>query len=207
MTPPTKTATQRQKPDRTHWIRDPAVIEALVSPMRQNLVDRIEALGPCSIRELADSLRVAPDSLYYHVNLLVEAGVLVVKGARETTRRDEMIYDVKKRNWHIRYEPKDKDNARAVRRVTASMLRQAERDFEAGLEDPAATVTGPGRNLWSLRLEASLTEDEVERVNGHLHKILAILRKRRRSEDAGTMCAVTWCIAPIEKTRGKRRKG
>lgn len=206
MTPPAKTAARPGR-DRTHWIRDPAVIEALISPVRQNLVDRIEALGPCSVRELAESLRVAPDSLYYHVNLLVEAGVLVVKGARETTRRDEMIYDVKKRNWHIRYEPGQPDNARAVRRLTASMLRQAERDFEAGLEDPAAVVTGPGRNLWTLRLEASLEPGEMELINAHLQEILGVLRKRRRGGDRGTLCALTWCIAPIEKTRGKRRKG
>ncbi len=191
--------------DRVHWIRDPETIEALVSPVRQNLVDRLEAVGPCSVRELAESLRVAPDSLYYHVKLLVDAGVLVAKGSRETTRRDETIYDVARRNWHIRYEPDQPDNARAVRRLAASILRQAERDFEAGLRDPAATVSGPTRNLWSLRLEAPLTEEELGAVNEHLAAILEILRKPQREGAEGTLCAFSWLLAPIEETRGRRR--
>ncbi len=212
MTPPTKKAVGRKQspsakqPDRIHWIRDPAVIEALVSPVRQNLVDRLEALGPSSVRELAESLRVAPDSLYYHVKMLVKAGVLVAKGEQETRRRDETLYDVVKRNWHIRYEPADPDNTRAVRRLTASLLRQAERDFESGLEDPAAEVSGPARNLWSLRLEACLEPDELENINQHMKEVLAILRKPRRKGGKGTLCAMTWALAPIEKTRGKRRR-
>ena len=64
------------------WVRRPEHIEALASPMRQRIMDRIEAIGPCSIRDLALSLDVAADSLYYHVRRLQQIGLLSVGSRR-----------------------------------------------------------------------------------------------------------------------------
>lgn len=181
---------------RTAWISDGAQIEAMISPVRQAIIDRIEALGPSSVAELAQSLDRPADALYYHVRTLLRVGLLVEAGSRATARRDEAVYDFPRRRWHIAYDLDDPANVEAVRKATASLLRQAGRDFEGGLDHPAAVVRGTLRNLWSLRLEARLHRDELREINRHLQAILDILRKPRRG-GRGSLFSLSWVLAPL----------
>ena len=187
------------------WISRPEHIRALASPMRQRIMDRIEALGPCPVRELAASLDVAADSLYYHVRRLQGIGLLAVESRRREGRRREAVLRLKARSWHIAYEPRKRRNARAVLKVSRIILRQAQRDFDQGLSHPRAVPRGPLRNLWALRLEGSLQDAEVRRINRHFAAILGILRRGRRDPGEGLM-AVSWVLAPIP-FRAPRRRG
>lgn len=182
----------------TLWVREPEHIEALASPLRQRIVDRLEAIGPCSVRELAQSLGRRADSLYYHLRILEEIRIIEEV---ESPGEPEVHYDLAHRSWHIAYEPEDPDNAAALRKVTQAMLRQANRDFEAGLDSPRARVAGSERNLWSLRLEASLTRAEQRALTEHLQAIVELLRRPRR-RPGGCLTALTWVMAPIAPIEG-----
>jgi DNA-binding transcriptional ArsR family regulator len=183
-------------PPAIHWVDAPEQIAALASPIRQGIVDRLEAHGPCSVRELAAALDRRPDALYYHVKRLVELELLTDVGTRPTQTAPETLYDLRHRRWHIAYAPQQPDNAAALRKLTRAMLRTATRDFDAGLDHPDACGHGPERNLWSLRLEASLTAAERREVVGHLEAIVSILRKPRRTR-RGRLTALTWVLAPL----------
>jgi hypothetical protein len=172
--------------------------------MRQRIVDRVEAMGPCAIRDLAVSLDVAADSLYYHVRRLQRIGLLAVGSRRQAgTGRREAVVRLRGR-WHIAYELEKPRNAEAVRAVGRTIVRQAQRDFTLGLEHPRATPRGPLRNLWALRLEASLKASDVRRINRHLAGILQVLRGAPRDGSEGLM-AVSWVLAPIPSRRNGRR--
>lgn len=192
-------------PPKTHWIRDPEQIAAMSSPLRQAILDRMEALGPCSVAELARSLDRPADALYYHLRKLLEVGLLVETGTRPTSRQDETIYDFPHRHWHIAYDLDDPDNVAAVRKATAALLRQASRDFEDGLEHPDARVRGPERNLWSLRLEARLGREDLRELHRHLRAIVEILRKPRPTRGRGTLFALSWVLAPLRGPAGGGR--
>lgn len=177
-------------------------MEALASPMRQRIVDRIEALGPCAVRELASSLDVAADSLYYHVRRLRQIGLLsVAQRSRNGSRRPEAVVSLAAPRWHIAYEAR---NVGAVRKVGRVILRQAQRDFDTGLLQPRAVARGPLRNLWALRLEGSLGDGDVRRINRHLAGILKILRGARRGP-SGRLLAVSWVLAPVPLRKSGRR--
>lgn len=191
-------------PPGTLWISRPEHIRALASPMRQRIMDRIEAMGPCAVRDLAASLDVAADSLYYHVRRLQGIGLLAVESRRREGGRRQAILRLKARSWHIAYEPRKPQNARAVRKVSRIILRQAQRDFDRGLAHPRASPRGPLRNLWALRLEGSLRDADVRRINQHLAAILGILRRAGREAGEGLM-AVSWVLAPIPFRAPKRR--
>ncbi len=191
--------------DRPLWIDDPAQLEVLASPTRQAILDRLEGAGPCSVKQLARSLEVAPDSLYYHVKKLLSVGLLVRRGAQGAGRSEEAVYDLPARRWHIRYRPEDPANARALEKITASMLRQAERDFSAGLHSELAVAQGALRSLWSLRLEGSLTRAELRELNRHLQAIVELLRKPERGRGQG-MYALTWVLAPVEPGAAREPK-
>jgi hypothetical protein len=186
-------------------ISRPEHIEALASPMRQRILDRVESLGPCAVRDLAGSLDVAADSLYYHVRRLQRIGLLVV-GTRQPggARKPEAVVRLKSRRWQIAYDPRDRRSARAVLKASRVLLRQAQRDFALGLRDPRAVARGPLRNLWALRLEGSLKPADVRRINRHLAGILTILRRAGRDPAEGLM-AVSWALAPIPSRADGRR--
>ena len=186
---------------KVRWIREPEQIEALTSAVRQAILDRVEALGPSSVADLAQSLGRPADALYYHVRRLLQVGMLVEAGSRGTARRDEALYDVPHRRWHIAYEPDDPDNVEALRKATRALLRQAERDFAGGFEHPEVSVRGPLRNLWSLRLEARLSREDLRQINRHLQAILAILRKPRPTRGRGILTALSWVLAPSSEER------
>ena len=188
--------------DDTLWISRPEHIEALASPVRQRILDRLEVLGPCSVRELGASLRVAPDSLYYHVARLREVGLLAIGNRPRKDRRAEALVRLASPRWHIDYDPRDPRKARAVMKVTRTLLRQVERDFASGLRHPRAVARGALRNLWSLRLEGSLRDADVRRINRHLAAILRVLRRAGRDPREG-LVSVSWVLAPIDLGPGR----
>lgn len=184
----------------TLWISDPKQLAALVSPVRQNIMDRMEAAGPCTVLELSEHLGVAQDALYYHMRKLVKVGLLTRVDKRRGAGRDSAVYDLVARKWHIDYQPGNVSNEQLVSAITAGMLRQSQRDFERGFSSPRAKVKGPLRSLWSLRLESALDDKELAEINDHLQSILEILRKPRR-DSGGPQYSMTWVLAPLLEKR------
>ena len=177
-------------------------IRALASPVRQAIVDTLEAIGPCSVAELADVLDSPADGLYYHLRILAARG-LVTGGRSPGAARGEVVFDVAQRPTRLRYDPGDRANAAAVTRVVASMLRDALRAFRAAFR-PGAVVEGPARTLWAGRRTAWLTEEEVVEVNARLESLVGYLTERRTRKPAGRLFAFTFAISPFGG--GRRRK-
>jgi DNA-binding transcriptional ArsR family regulator len=192
--------------NRVHWLRDPEQIAALAAPLRAALVERLEAQGPASVRELAEHLGVQPDALHYHVRVLLGAGLLEQVGTRPTRRHDEALYDLAHRGAHVAHVPGEPANAEALTKLAKTILNQAGQDFAEGLSSPRAKGSRPGRNLWALRLEAELSAAERRELEAHLEAIVALLRKPERPSRRGRkLVALSWVLAPIEVAAGRRR--
>jgi len=193
----------------TRWVSDPRAIACLRSALRQRVLDRLETIGPASAADLAGSLALAPDRMYYHLKCLLDVGLIVEAGVRGVGRHQQVLYDLPVKHWHLAYDPDDPERVTAINKLTASMLREARRDFEQGWQHPKAKGAGSRRTQWSLRLEGYLNNRELAQLNHHLQAIVDLLRKpkpkRRRS---GTHVALTWILAPL-RTRlleSSRRK-
>lgn len=201
----------------SHHIDDTAALHALASPVRQEVVDTVNALGVCSIRDIAAALGCPADGLYYHVRALVDAGLLVSAGTRPTRRRAEELVSTPTRGiMRIRYRPGDRAHVAAMRRIVASMVRVAERDFVAGFDPRLARCDGPERNLLACRQKAWLTRAqrrEVTRLIARLQDVLADSQPVPGAE----LHSLTLVLAPIEpgvpepgasgrKPRPRRRK-
>lgn len=184
-------------------ISEPAQLEALASPVRQEIVDVVQAAGPCSAGEIAELLGRAQDGLYYHIRTLLGVGLLREAGARETVRRDETLYDVPSRALRLRYEPADPRNASGVTRIIRSMLRLAERNFTRAMRRDDLSVRGPTRNIWGGRFKGWLTQTELRELNAHLGAIAEIAQNSRRRR--GTrLHEVTFVLVPLEPSARRR---
>lgn len=178
-------------------------IEALVSTVRQEIVDTVAALGTCSIAEVADALGRPADGLYYHVRALLDAGLLVDAGERETSRRPEALVRAPTRGvMRLKYAPEDSRNVAAINKVVASMLRSAERDFRAGF-DPQAVCSGRQRNLNASRQKAWLSKADVREINDLLLRLQELL-SQSTPEPGRELHSLTVVMAPIRGTARRR---
>ncbi len=137
-----------QKDDGFYTIKRLEQIEALVSQVRQEIVDVLLGAPPLSMRELARIVGRTPDSLYYHVRKLVEVGLLVEGGTRRTARREEALFQVVHPRLRLLYDHDDPAKRQATVRVLRGAIRMAQRDFETGFAAVDVLPNGPRRNLW-----------------------------------------------------------
>lgn len=182
-------------------IRDLQQIRALASPMRQAIVDTLEAMGPCSVAELADLLDTPADGLYYHLRIL-KARRLVADAGEPGPTRVQAVADVADAPMRVRYDPASRANAAAVGRVVGSMLRDALRSFRRAFR-PGAVVEGPRRTLWAGRRTAWLTGEELEEVNTRIEQLIVYLAERRGRTPGGRFYSVTFAMSPFGD--GRRR--
>ena len=69
-------------------------VQALASPLRQDLLDVLETAGPLSIAELAERVGRPADSLYVHVRELLRVGLVVERERKKVGRHAYVVYDV-----------------------------------------------------------------------------------------------------------------
>jgi hypothetical protein len=184
-------------------IRTRAQLAAIASPVRQEILDGVQAIGPCSIAAAAELLGRPADALYYHVRTLERLGLLVQAGTRRNGRRDEALYDVPNRPLRIRYEPADPANRAVVRRAVAAAVRLSQRDFDGALASGEFVAHGPRRSAWGGRVKGWLTPAELARVNGHIDQISRLIGRAGRPKGA-RLHSFAWLLAPIRE-RPRRR--
>jgi DNA-binding transcriptional ArsR family regulator len=176
-------------------VERPAAVALLASPVRQEIVDTLEALGgEAAVAAIAAQLGRPSDALYYHLRLLAEAGLVVELPGDGEGRRYRTTAGPGTR-LRLRYRPGRTTNARAVVRVAGGMLRTAARDFAAAIADPRAVVRGAARELWASRTKGWVGRDELLEINRLLER-LQVLLERGKSPGRTQLLSFTWVMAP-----------
>jgi predicted transcriptional regulator len=182
-------------------ISRPEQLRALISPVRQELVDVLSRMGKASLAEIAAVLGRPADGLYYHVRLLVRVGLVFPAGSRTQAGRPEALYRAVAPQLALPYKSSPKGHVRAVTAIVSSMLRLGIRDFRRASSRPGYRLRGPRRDLWALRTTGWLAPDEVEDVNT---RILRLSRAVSQPQARGRLYAITILLTPLD--HGARRK-
>lgn len=171
---------------------------AIASPGREDIVDAVGLIGPCSVTDLARFLGRSRHALYYHVRALRASGLLLETRHSGNGRKPAAHYDLPGRPLSVRYDLGTERARQAVIALARTRLRSASRGFVRACRPDAATVDGPRRNLWVARWKGWLSDRELEETNKHLNRLIALLRHdpgpssaRRRPHE------FTFAIAPI----------
>ena len=122
-------------------------MEALASPVRHQIHLAMEMLGACSVNELAKRMDRVPETLYYHVRRLEEAGILQRIGSRVGVGRDEAIYRLKGKCLRVDTSRSSPRFLNAMAKGCGSLLRFAQRSFERALGAGAERRIVPKRSL------------------------------------------------------------
>jgi len=171
---------------------------AIASPGREDIIDAVGLIGPCTVADLARVVGRTRHALYYHVRALRDCGLLVETHHSGEGKRRTARYDLPGRPLSVRYDLSTARARRAVIALGRTRLRSAARGFVRACRPDAATLEGPRRNLWVARWKGWLSDRELEEANRHLARLIELLRHdagpariRRRPHE------FTFAIAPI----------
>lgn len=179
----------------TLWIENLDQLTVGVAARRQDIVDRLLAFGPLSVKALAARLHAKPSALYHHLRMLVAAGLVVEAGWRVVNRKREQLYAAPARAVRLRIRPDDPANLHAVQGFVRALGRQIETDFARSQGLSQARAEGPGRNLALRRLCASPDPDTLAQVNRKLEEINALLVDAPETPGGGMV--LSWVMAPL----------
>lgn len=185
-------------------IDQPSLIDILASPVRQEIVDTLAALGgEASAAELSEQLGRHMDGLYYHLKILCKAELVVaVDGGAEAGRRYRLGGDGQP--LRLAYSTADAGRAQALRSFVHGLLQVAEHDFGAALLSDDVVTEGEGRQLWAARNKAWLSEPELAEVNALLER-LCTLMSHPHTPARKHLLSCTFVLAPhraLPKRRG-----
>lgn len=190
-----KTRTMKRKS--VYRISRPDQMSAVESGVRQVILDVLLNGGPSSIKEIANALGKPADSLYYHIRMLSEVGLIIQVDSRKSGARDEAIYDVPTERFELVTDRRDPESTDATLRIMKNMTRVAARDCASGLESPKVVTKGKYRNFRGNRYIGRLTRDEIAELNEHLGRIEKLC-KESAGRTSPNLVAITCIVSPIE---------
>lgn len=176
-------------------------IKALVAPTRQEIVDALETVGPAPVSAIAACLGRAPDSLYHHIRVLVEVGLVRKVDSRIRGRTREAVYDLAGHDMRIDYDLADRAKCEALKALIRGMSRIARRDFDRAVEGGRAAVKGTRRNLRGARMVGLLDDSQLEELNRLYGRIAELLFSPPRDPAAAEFHAVTFLVSPLGRAR------
>lgn len=198
---------RRRPASGAYQIVKPEQLEAVVSTRRHDILDQITALGPISVRELADAIGVAPSSLYYHIEHLCSVGLLKEAGLRQAGNKPEQLYTTPSREMRLLDALQEPRNKGVLKALVSSICKQALRDFTRGFDVPHRRTSGLRRNTRFFRLVCRADAATLEQINAHLDAITELISAS--STDQGERIAFTCVVAPqtmMKKQASGRKK-
>lgn len=184
---------------RERLLGSPAGLRALAAGTRQEIVDVLTSSGPLTVAELGRLLGRRPDALYFHLNVLARAGLVVRRAAEAEGGRATAVFAVPAA---IRLDYR-RGSRRELARVVRHALRLAQREFEHECLAERPVGSKRRRRLWGGRVMGWVTPRELERVNTLLRELREVLQSGRPAPGRQAM-ALGFLLAPAG--RGDRRR-
>jgi DNA-binding transcriptional ArsR family regulator len=181
-----------------YTIRNRKQMRALAASTRQEIVDMLPRMGTVSVAELARALGRPADSLYYHLHVLTNVGLVLSAGSRTRNGRSEALYRAVARELRLWYKLGKGGNGSEIVPIVASMMRLGVRDFRKSFRAGNAAVSGPHRELWALRKTAWLSKRQIAEINRGIGKFLQLTSGTGRN---GRLYGVTVLLTPLDRGR------
>lgn len=157
-------------------IEDIEVFEILNNPTRFRILARL--YEPKSIREVAEEMGVPPTRLYYHVNLLEEAGILRVVETRKVGAMLQKIYQTAAKSFRpaLNISRKDHEPHDVARAAAGIVLDGARADVEEALTEHFSALREGAEDtdmIGSLGRSLSfMTEERANEFKAKLQKLI-----------------------------------
>ena len=188
-------------------IATPAAWRNILSPIRREIVEAMQELGPCPIADVANACGRPADGLYRHVRLLVKAGFLVDAGNRKGKRNVERLFDAAADDFAPPRLRRDSSAAeREMIALTAEALaRSTARSMRATAAAGRLECRPDARNFFLQHQLAWLTPRRFAEVRDLMLRAYRLLEEGRR-ERTGDLYEVLSIATPVTRRRGSHSR-
>ncbi len=149
---------------------------AIASPLRLEILGLFVSRDPMSIAEMATLMNRSPGSLYHHVRILEQAGILKQAGTRLKGKRHEALYLPTARGFVFDTSTGGEEAINSAVKLMATNFRAAERDLEASLRSDQGE-----EEFYAYRLHFRASPERLAEINEHLNAVLALISPSERT--------------------------
>lgn len=184
-------------------IKSPAAWRAILSPVRREIVEAMQELGPCPIADVAAASGRPADALYRHVAILVKAGFLVDAGTRKGKRNPERLYDAAANDFlapNVR-RAGAADERQMIAATAEALAKATARSMRASATAGRLVCDAAARNFAVAHYLTWLTPGRFEEVRSLLLRINEIIEAGRR-EQVGELYETLAIVTPVTRARG-----
>ena len=180
-----------------YYVTEIKQLVALARPEREDIIDAVAVLGPCTVPEMARFLGRSRHALYYHVRALRAVGLLIESEVRREGVKTTSQYDLPGRPVITKYNLGTARSRAAVMRLGRIRYRTGERGFQRACRSRDVVVEGPQRNLWVAHWKGWLTEEELAEANRLLLELVDVFRHGADADGNRKPHELTFGIAPV----------
>lgn len=188
---------------KVYWIERRDQIEALGSPTRQDIADRLGAVGPCTVAVLADALGYRPTALYQHLVALKRVGLVQALPRAVARGRPATQYRLSASLIRWARAPRKTENRRPMARVARGLAARAAKDYALGFGATHWAIEGPGRNHWVFRLVTRLSRQRLSRINTLLNEVARLAYTP--DPKSGPLVSIACLLSPIPEKAASGR--
>ncbi|MCZ6837096.1 MAG: helix-turn-helix domain-containing protein [Planctomycetota bacterium] len=167
----------RQARHRQFTVSKQDQLDSLASPVRHQLHQTMDAIGPCSVRELAERMGREPEALYYHLRNMLKSGLVIETGRRPAGRRYEAIYDVVGRPFRVDPTITRPGFLDGLYRSAAARLRLADRCLKQTIMAKRAVREGASRSFRIEQINVRLSDRNLKAYNRQVTELMSFLRE------------------------------
>lgn len=183
-------------PRATAMVSTPGQIEAIANPLRSRILRH--AGRPVTVAELAERFDVPKTRLYYHVNMLVDEGLLIQVDQRKSGARIERIYLRTAGDFQLDPGLAEAvgDARKAAELAAAVLLEPARGEVEAGLE---RLLIGEQLQGSLARSVVYLSREDATRFVERVKQLIRDMTAASQPDDStASVFAFTTAFVPIE---------
>jgi DNA-binding transcriptional ArsR family regulator len=148
---------------------------AVASPLRLEILGLFTNGEPLAISDMAALMGRSAGSLYHHVGILMEAGLLEQTGTRPKGKRYEALYLPTASRFEFDTASGDEDVIAGAVKAMATGFRMAERDLEAALRSDNRPMEGPDPDFCAFRLHMRASPELLAKINEHISAVMDLL--------------------------------
>lgn len=152
----------------------PEQIAAIKSRLRGRICDVVYHMGQATVHEIADQLGRSVPGLYPHLEILVEAGLLLEGEPVRTGKNFARTYVARAERLRMTRDLTNPAVRSGIADVVSSQLRLADREFRASLEMSGVTNGQPDSRISSASMVGWLNDEQIREVNRLLGEVVEI---------------------------------
>lgn len=184
-------------------IASTAAWRTILSPIRREIVESMQELGPCPIADVAAACGRPADGLYRHFRVLVKAGFLVEAGVRKGRRNTERLFDAAADDFAA---PRLRRDSTAAERETVALTaeavaRSAARTMRASAAAGRLECAEGSRNFSVVHRLSWLTPRRFAEARALSLRMNELLEAGRRDR-TGDLYEALVLVTPVTRRRG-----